>query len=118
MKLRRLSGRKNCERVKTRGMLWKGRHLWARFLPGYPRGLPAPAQPTIYVGTLASTKLDKSAVKRNRMRRRCSEALRLASADATIMSSYQLLLMPRSSSLTCTFAEILADIRSLFSSLR
>ena len=78
MKLYRLSGRKVCERVKTKGFLWKGKHLFARYLLGLPRNYPAVSPAGIYVGFLTSTKLHKSAVKRNRMRRRCREALRIA----------------------------------------
>ncbi|MDD5055327.1 MAG: ribonuclease P protein component [Candidatus Peribacteraceae bacterium] len=141
MLLLRLSGRKVCERVKTKGYLWKGKHFFVRFLSGAPRNLPiAPACAGIYVGTLTSTKLHKSAVKRNRMRRRCREALRLAlkslpreaisdqrsaiserlhavRCPLSAIRSFQLLLLPRSSSLSADFGELLKDAEHLLASL-
>ena len=117
MKLYRLSGRKVCERVKTKGLLWKGRHLFARYLLGLPRAYPESSPSGIYVGTLTSTKLDKSAVKRNRMRRRCREALRVVLRELSTVhspaSTIQLLLLPRSSSLECNFEELSQDIDRL-----
>jgi len=70
-----------------------------------------------YIGTVTSTKLHKSAVVRNRMRRRCREALRLESAIATKQVSAQLLLLPRSSSLSAHFSELEHDARTLLRSL-
>lgn len=120
MNLLRLSGRKVCERVKQKGLLWKGKHLQARYLLGMPRNLPATAPHGIRTGVVTSAKLEKSAVKRNRMRRRCREALRLLSKEqqATPLPDVQLLLLPRSSSLTAPFDELLEDARKLLSSLR
>lgn len=121
MQLTRLSGRKVCERVKTKGMLWKGKHFFVRFLIGSPRGTPESHAAKIFVGLLTSTKLDKSAVKRNRMRRRCREALRLTlkahSSQLKAYSSFQLLLLPRSSSLSAPFGELLSDAERLLSHL-
>ncbi len=125
MHLSRLSGRKVCERVKTKGMLWKGKHMQARILFGLPRNLPENTPPSLLVGILTSVRLDKSAVKRNRMRRRCREALRimLQSKVQTLIpnphpqSSAQLLILPRSSSLSSPFGEILADAKLLLSFL-
>lgn len=121
MPLLRLSGRKVCERVKSKGYSWKGKHMQARVLPGAPRNLPAGAGSGLFVGVLTSAKLDKSAVKRNRMRRRCREALRVSlalPANEVPLPSVQLLLMPRSSSLSAPFGEILADAERLILSLR
>ena len=118
MLLKRLSGRKVCERVKTKGSLWKGRHLYARIIKGAPRLIPLTAAPAIYVGTLTSAKLDKSAVKRNRMRRRCREALRVTLQQYVgNFTSNQLLLLPRSSSLSADFNEILVDVSNLIRTL-
>ena len=117
MKLYRLSGRKVCERVKTKGLLWKGKHLFARYLLGLPRAYPESSPSGIYVGTLTSTKLDKSAVKRNRMRRRCREALRIHVRDLMAFPAIQLLILPRSSSLECNFEDLQRDIDSLLSHL-
>ncbi len=121
MPLFRLSGRKVCERVKSKGFSWKGKHMQARVLPGAPRNLPAGAPTGLFVGVLTSAKLDKSAVKRNRMRRRCREALRVSlapSSNEVGLPPTQLLLMPRSSSLSAPFDEILVDAERLISSLR
>ena len=121
MQLLRLSGRKVCERVKTKGMLWKGKHFFTRYLIGAPRGAPESVSATLFVGLLTSTKLDKSAVKRNRMRRRCRESLRLTlkahSSQLTASSSFQLLLLPRSSCLSAPFGELLSDADRLLSHL-
>lgn len=117
MKLRSLSGRKVCERVKTKGLLWKGKHVQARILVGAPRTAVANVTPGLYVGTLTSAKLDKSAVRRNRMRRRCKEALRVSIqevvAKTSFKTSFQLILLPRSSSLAAPFGELLADLQRL-----
>lgn len=117
MKLSRLSGRKVCERVKTKGMLWKGKHVQARITRGLPRPLPVTTPPAVFVGVVTSAKLDKSAVKRNRMRRRCCEALRIAVSQSPKEVTAQLILLPRSSSLTAPFGELLLDARRLLSSL-
>ena len=71
----------------------------------------------LYVGTIASTKLDPSAVKRNRMRRRCREALRITLQKIpSIPITLQLLIAPRSSSLSAPFSELTGDIRTFLSS--
>ncbi|MDO8649589.1 MAG: ribonuclease P protein component [Candidatus Peregrinibacteria bacterium] len=118
MKLQRLRGRKICDRVIRTGRLWKGKVLMVRWLPGAPRHPSATAAPAVYAGALASAKLDKSAVKRNRMRRRCREALRTVLQGFQTLPSVQLLIVPRSSSLQCNFSDIRADIQSFLSSLR
>lgn len=112
MKLSRLRGRKICERVQRQGRLWKGQTMFIRWLPDAPRHPAADRSvPAVYAGTIASTKLDKSAVRRNRMRRRCREALRLHLQNVQVAQSLQLLIAPRSSSLGAPFAEIQKDIR-------
>lgn len=79
MKLEHLRGRKICDRVIRKGKMWRGKTMIIRWMPGAPFHPAADkSKCALYVGTLASTKLDKSAVKRNRMRRRCREALRIA----------------------------------------
>jgi ribonuclease P protein component len=116
MHLSRLRGRKNNERLQRQGMLWKGKHLWMRFAPGAPRH-PAidPTKPGIYVGAVTSAKLDKSAVKRNRMRRRCREGLRVLVKEQPDFGPLQLLIIPRSSSLSAPFSEISQDLRAFLS---
>src|SRR5687768_8847778 len=79
MKLSRLSGRKTADQLLRKGTVWKGKHFMVRWARGVPRnrGL-SPQKPAVYIGTFASAKLSKKAVERNRMRRRCREAFRLA----------------------------------------
>ncbi|MBU2213490.1 ribonuclease P protein component [Patescibacteria group bacterium] len=116
MKLQRLSGRKICERVMKQGKMWKGKTMTIRWISGPPRHPNIdPAVRAVYAGTFASAKLHKSAVKRNRMRRRCREALRTEVKERDILPAIQLLLAPRSSSLSCDFADIQADVRSFLS---
>ena len=121
MKLLRLRGRKVCDRLLRHGLVWKGKTLQVRYMAGFPRHPSSQEnQSAVYVGTLASTKLDKSAVRRNRMRRRCREALRIALQEmppgSTLKSgSLQLLLCPRSSSLHSPFEDIRLDIRNFLS---
>ncbi len=117
MQLYRLSGRKVCERVKQKGFLWKGKHFQARMLRGLSRTMPESSPAGLYIGVLTSTKLHKSAVKRNRMRRRCREAMRLKVLELKQLPSVQLLLLPRSSSLSAPFDELLADAGHLIASL-
>ena len=114
MKLQRLRGRKTCEYLLRKGRTWKGKHMTIRWLSGIPK---KEDREGIYVGTMASKKLHKSAVKRNRMRRRCREALRKTLKEERKLSSAQLLLAPRSSSLDCSHADIVSDIRSFLSQL-
>jgi ribonuclease P protein component len=89
-----------------------------RTLSGTPRKEDAPG---IYIGLVASTKLHKSAVKRNRMRRRCREAFRITLRDTeagrSVPRSAQLLLFPKSSSLSADFRELLADATRFLASL-
>ena len=118
MKLERLRGRKIVSRVQQKGILWKGKHLQARYIYGHPRH-PAVRtdRPGVFVGTLGSTKLSKSAVERNRMRRRTREALRTSLKAMPDFPTVQLLILPRSSSLSCPFAEIQTDISALLTFL-
>ncbi len=114
MKLDRLRGRKIVSRVQQKGALWKGKHLHARYIYGYPRH-PAvhTDRPGVFLGTLGSTKLSKSAVERNRMRRRTREALRVELKGMRDFPTVQLLILPRSSSLQCPYSEIQSDVGSL-----
>lgn len=120
MNLSGLRGRKVVERVRSKGQRFRGKHMSITYVMGAPRTeslstrvYPERSRGTrgerIFVGTAASTKLDKSAVKRNRMRRRCREALRLAVKQEKTIPSCQLIIVPRSSSLTCAFDELIAD---------
>ena len=118
MKLERLRGRKICDRVMRRGILLKGRTMNVRALLGSPRHPHADAKNhAVYVGTVASTKLDKSAVKRNRMRRRCREAWRITLRERAGTRSVQLLIMPRSSRLKAPFEELQKDVSTFLATI-
>lgn len=107
MKLARLRGRKTCERVLRRGQVWKGKHMKVTYMQCENAAL--------FVGTIVSSKLEKSAVKRNRMRRRCREALRVTTQQLAVGSwpvATQVLLSPRATSLTCDFEELLQDTKN------
>jgi ribonuclease P protein component len=118
MQLSRLRGRKVNDVVQRKGNVWRGKHMTIRWLPGAPRRPDVdPVTMALYVGTAASAKLDKSAVKRNRMRRRCREALRVSVLARSNLTTVQLLLSPRSSSLDCAFEELLADCELFLTSI-
>lgn len=118
MQFERLSGRKVNDAVLRKGRVWKGKTMTIRWLPGHPKrpGVDR-AKETVYLGTFASAKLDKSAVKRNRMRRRCREAIRLELKVREKLPSVQLLACPRSASLDSPFEVIQNDISQFLSTL-
>lgn len=117
MKPTSLRGRKNCERVLRKGKVWKGNTMIARILPGRPTSARSTTSQAIYLGTYASAKLDKSAVRRNRMRRRIREAVRLSLLEKTPWTTAQLLITPRSASLDAPFDVLRSDAESLLSVL-
>lgn len=118
MQLKRLRGRKVNDLVLRRGNVWRGKHMMIRWIAGAPRHPAAdPAASAVYAGVSASAKLSKSAVQRNRMRRRCREALRVTLLEQADMSPLQLLVAPRSSSLDSTFEELLNDCREFLLSV-
>jgi len=122
MQLLHLSGRKTCDYVLRKGTLWRGKTMNIRWMSGIPSNmwqqLKEKAPQGIYLGTFASLSLSKRAVDRNRMRRRCREALRTTIRDEKEFPTVQLLLSPRSSSLSCDFQDVLRDVRSFLTSLR
>jgi ribonuclease P protein component len=109
MKLKGLRGRKVVDRVRRRGDRWRGKHMSITYVVSNNEGL--------LVGTSASKKLHKSAVKRNKMRRRCREALRVTTKESTKNLNVQLLITPRSSSLTCDFNELRSDAEAFLNHL-
>lgn len=113
--MKKLSGRKVNEYIKRKGKMWKGKTMNIRYLYGAPK--TKGNETGLFVGTQASAKLHKSAVKRNRMRRRCREALRKELLLYDTLPTVQLLVSPRSSSLTCAHADIQADVQAFLSSL-
>lgn len=118
MKLLRLRGRKNCDRLQRTGTLWKGKNFFVRFAYGHLRHPAAnPSRKALYVGLVTSTKLSKSAVERNRMRRRCREAIRVFAKGLQECPTAQLLILPRSSSLKAPFSDLQHDVRTFFSQL-
>ena len=117
MELKRLTGRKTSEFLMRKGRRWRGKTINVHWLPGSPRKGEALLPPGVYIGTFASTKLDKSAVKRNRMRRRVREAFRLTVGEAENLPSVQLLVSPASASLKAPFEEIREDVLRFLSTL-
>lgn len=121
MKMLRLRGRKVCDRVLRKGHVWKGQTMLIRWIIGLPLHPAAcPDESAVYVGTLASRTLSTSAVKRNRMRRRCREALRITLKEHCLPPSFiqaQLLLCPRSPSLSAPFSLLKREIEQFLSVL-
>ena len=119
MNIERLHGRKINEHLRKKGKVWHGKHMTIKWLLEAPKHPNVdPANNALYVGTAASLKVHKSAVKRNRMRRRCREALRLIVSEMEKLPTAQLLLSPRSSSLDCTFEDIRSDVHTFLTQLR
>lgn len=116
MKLSRIRGRKANDYLRRNGKVWKGKTMTIRYLMQAPRHPNVdPTESALYVGTAASTKLDKSAVRRNRMRRRCREAMRREVAEYKKLPTMQLLISPRAASLSCDFQDINTDVRTFLS---
>jgi ribonuclease P protein component len=91
-----------------------------RWLPGTPssKGRSRPLGEGVYLGTFASSSVDASAVRRNRMRRRCREALRLTIENLPERASLQLLVSPRGASLDAPFEALTRDAEAFFSHIR
>ena len=118
MQLRRLSGRKTNDFLLRKGRLWKGKTMLIRWLPSAPRRPDIdPNAKELYLGTFASAKLHKSAVKRNRMRRRIREAWRIYVKELDHLPTAQLLVSPRIASLEAPFEDIQSDVRAFLSLL-
>lgn len=118
MKPSSLSGRKTCDLLLRRGATWKGKFFVVRWMPGAPRNRQKTGgAPAVYLGTFASAKVSKSAVERNRMRRRCREAFRLLLKDIDSFGPVQLLISPRVASLKSPFDDVLSEARAFLSSL-
>lgn len=119
MKLSRLSGRKICSNVQRKGRMWKGQAMMIKVLPGAPKSPSIdPAKNALYVGVMASAKLSKLATERNKMRRRCREALRIAVQERKSLPTMQLLITPRSASLKAPFSVLQEDIEAFLSTMR
>lgn len=120
MQLLHLGGRKRCDFIRTKGRTWNGRYFTVRWLPGVGTAERARPEGALYVGTFAGARLHKSAVIRNRMRRRCRDALRLATQDIPPADFRPtcLLISPRSSSLNCDFSALLSEVRAFLSTIR
>ena len=116
VKLLRLRGRKVNDYLRRKGNVWKGKTMTIKWLKHAPKNPNIdPEKPGYYVGCSAPAKLHKSAVKRNRMRRRCREALRVAVKDHKKAPTLQLLITPKITSLSCDYDDIKADIASFLS---
>jgi len=114
MQIKRLNGRKINDFLRRKGKVFKGKTMVIKYLYGKPKNK---AVEGLYMGTYASTKLHKSAVKRNRMRRRVREALRKTIKEINKLPTAQLLITPRSSSLTCDFSDIQKDVDAFLTTL-
>lgn len=115
MKLLHIRSRKACDIIMRKGQVWKGKTMIVRWLPGAPRKEGAPELKGLYLGTYASGKLDKSAVKRNRMRRRCREAFRRLVKNQDDLVTAQLLVTPKIGTLVTPFEQIESDVRTFLS---
>lgn len=117
MKLLHIYSRKACDVIMRKGKKWQGKTMMIRWLPGKPRKAGVVQPDGVYLGTYASAKLHKAAVKRNRMRRRCREAFRLEVKDRQDFPTVQLLVSPRIASLESPFEMVQSDVRAFFSAL-
>ncbi len=117
MKLLHIRSRKACDYIMRKGNVWKGKTMMIRWLPGLPRKDHVVQPEGVYVGTYASAKIDPSAVKRNRMRRRCREAFRLAVKNNDNLPSVQLLVSPKIASLESPFELVQGDVQTFLSAL-
>lgn len=119
MVLLHLRGRKASDYLLRKGKVWKGKFFTVYWLPGpqVVKGAKKASLLGIYLGTFASTKLNKSAVVRNRMRRRVREGFRITIQETKELPAAQLLLTPRSASLEAPFEDILRDVRTFFTVL-
>jgi RNase P protein component len=97
--------------------VWKGKTMMVRWLPGVPRKAGLVEQHGFYFGTYASTKLHKSAVKRNYMRRRVREAFRTFVKNDHNLPTAQLLVTPKIASLDAPFELIQSDVQTFLSVL-
>jgi ribonuclease P protein component len=116
MRLLRLQGRKVCDAVLRKGRVWKGKTVIIRWIPSAPRR-PGTPREGVFVGTFASAKISKSAVERNRMRRRIREAMRLSLLERDVLPAAQLLLCPHRASLDAPFELLLSEARTFLSAL-
>lgn len=117
MPLERLHGRKVNDYLLRKGRVWKGKTMIVRWLPGPPRSLEKVPQQGIHLGTMMSAKSEKSAVLRNRMRRRVREAFRLHVQKGGSFPTVQLLVSPTRASLDSPFALLEQDVQRFLSAL-
>lgn len=115
MQLVRLNGRSANNRVLRKGQLWRGTYCTIRYLPGVPFNQSAELpEDTVFIGSYAPVALHKHAVKRNRMRRRCKEALLYTLKLHKKMPTVQLLLAPKLSSLEADYDLIKTDMNRFY----
>jgi len=109
MNIQRLSGRKQVGWLRRKGKVFKGKTMmFIHHLS--PPLLSDSAVETWFIGTAASAKLSKLAVKRNRMRRRCREAVRTTIIEQQHLPTLQLLIIPRSASLDAPYVQLQEDV--------
>lgn len=116
MHVHRLHGRNANNRVLRKGAVWRGQTCIIRYLFGHPFNVvTSPTTPAVvYMGSYAPLALHKHAVKRNRMRRRCREALHAQMVQQQKIPTVQLLLCPKISSLESDYRLIQTDMSRFY----
>lgn len=104
--LARLRGRKQNERVLKKGQVWVGKHMRVHYLF-------SPLTEQMCIGVRTPKQLSAKAVERNRMRRRCREAIRVSLAQPEKIPAVLLVVTPKSSSLRAPFTELQLDAQQL-----
>jgi ribonuclease P protein component len=117
MNIKRLLGRKHILGLRRKGKVFKTKTMVFVYMLG-PPPLKEEATNAWYIGTAASTKLHKLAVKRNRMRRRCREAVRTTILPEQNLPTLQLLISPKSASLDAPYAQLKTDVEQFLTLLR
>jgi ribonuclease P protein component len=110
MKPLSLRGRKLCDRIRSKGNVFKGKNMTIKWIEGLPKNIKNPTS-GVRIGTYASTSLHKSAVQRNRMRRRCREAFRTMLTNIKEGPDMCILIHPRPQSGTCDFGDLQKDVK-------
>ncbi|MEN9226425.1 MAG: ribonuclease P protein component [Thermostichus sp. HHBFW_bins_43] len=100
----RLRDRRAFQALYQEGQRRSSSSLTVLFRPGEP-GIPS------QVGLVISRKVSKSAVRRNRLRRRLREILR--PLCPRLKTGYRLLLIPKASLLTYSWQELSAEVHRL-----
>src|SRR3989338_5415615 len=119
-KLHRLRRMKDFDILYREGRFVPGRLIQAkvwRIEPAkYPRRAYRPDD--LLIGFVVSTKVSKSAVKRNRVKRKMREVVRLLLKEGKIKAGYMMALMAKSEMVGREYGEIEAEIIALLKRAR